>query len=341
MIATGMSAITAFAAWFAENAAIRTLAGVLFFTLFGFALKRLAGKLSVTLFVLLGVGFGALFILSPAVHLLAIIALLMWLAAYEVRRSSLRRPYEPAVTVVESGGIKRGLTPPEAAVLLEMPVSTAIAVTLLGLLRKGALVVRQQAPLVLVIVPALRVEAASPAEQADQRRRAAQGLGIILQPYEEPFLTQIEAQAGEAVRSLNLVAPTRALLRYTARRFVGHNLPETMTYYRQHLGRARHDVAHFGEGPNGQKVRDHHFEWLLLDDSFAALYGDAHPAWLGQTGVEGESLENWVARLQEESAAAVSPESLQVRDATGRRFSLGGRDQITSDFFAAVAESVR
>jgi hypothetical protein len=337
----GMPTIAAFTAWFAQNAAIRTLAGVLFLALLAFALIRLSGKLSYRLLFVLGVGLGVIFVVSPTIHLLTLLGLLVLMAAYEVRRARLRQPYEPAVTVVESGGIKRGLTPPEAAVFLEMPVGTAIAVTLLGMLRKGALVVGGHAPLVFDVAPPLQAKSASPAEQADLRRRAAQSLGMILQPYEEPFLAQIEAQKGEPVQSLSLVAPTRSLLRYTARRVMGHNLPETQTYYRQHLGRARHDVAHFGGGPNGEKVRDHHFEWLLLDDSFAALYGDAHPTWLGKRDVEEETLEAWIERLLEVAAASVPAGALIVKDAAGRRFALGGQDQITADFFAAVAENVR
>jgi hypothetical protein len=341
LIVTSMPAITVFISWFAQNAAIRTLTGVLFFAALGFALIRLTGKLSFSLFILVGVGFSGLFFVSPAAHLLIFLGLLLMMGVYELRRARLGRPYQPAVTVVESGGIKRGLTPAEAAVLLEMPVGTVVAVALLGLLRKGALVVTQQAPLVFEVAAPLQVKGAAPGEQAALRRRAAQDLTIIIQPYDEPFLMQIEAQAGEPIRLLNLVAPIRSLLRHTARRVAGHNIAETQTYYRQHLGRARHDVAHFGESPNGQKVRDHHFEWLLLDDSFATLYADTQPAWMAQPENREETLAAWVEKLVDAAEAAVAPESLQVKDAAGRRLAIGGPDPITLEFFTAVAENVR
>ncbi len=338
---TDMLGLTDFFTWFAQNAAIRTLTGVLFFAMLGFVFIRLTGKLSLNLYFLLVAGLSVLFFISPVAHLFALIGLLIWMIAHELRRARLRRPYEPAVTLVESGGVKRGLTPAEAAVLLEMPVGTVAAVTLLGLLRKGALVIKGQKPLIVEVAAALQVRGAALEDQADLRRRAAQSLGMIIQPYEETFLMQIEAQDGEPVRSLNLVAPIRTLLRYTARRVVGHNLPETQTYYRQHLGRARHDVAHFGESPNGQKVRDHHFEWLLLDASFAALYADVHPAWLAQPEMEKEALAVWVEGLVGEATAAVSPGALQARDPAGRSIALGGEDPISSEFFAAVGETIR
>ena len=202
-----MPALTEFIAWFAQNAAIRTLTGVLFFALLGYVFIRLTGKLSLTLYFLLVAGLSVLFFVSPVAHLFAFAGLLIWMTANEVRRARLRRPYEPAVTLVESGGIKRGLTPAEAAVLLEMPVGTVAAVTLLGLLRKGALVVKGQTPLIFEVAAPLQVKGAAPGDQADLRRRAAQSLGMIIQPYEETFLMQIEAQDGEPVRSLTWLPP--------------------------------------------------------------------------------------------------------------------------------------
>ncbi len=325
---------------FAADLAGRLLAAGIFLALLGFLFYRYTGGLKNSLFILSALVLGALFFINPAAQVIAFVILIVLFGILEARRRRMRTPYSPASAMVESGGIKRGLTPVETAVLLEKPLNTVVGLVLAGLLRKGVVVQASDNPIMLGVAESFQVQADDPQARIARRREIAQGHGVIIHPYEEPFLTLLENKKAKPIQTLNLVAPVRTLLRHTARRVQGYNLPETREYYQKHLGRARHDVKHADENGRGEHIRAQNFEWMLLDARVAEVYGADQPRWLGEGLTSGNSVEEWAERLMEATVASIPPEGLQVKDARGNRLAIGGRDPVRAEFFDAVTRNL-
>ena len=332
---------------FGASAGVRLLAALTFFVLLGIWFFRRYSGSGRLVFLGICLLLGLLFALSPLAQLLAFLPLAL-LFLWSLWRPQVSRPaYSPAQALVEGGGLKRGLTAAEAAVVLELPVNRVLGVVILALLRKGILVIEGADPLIVGVAPLFgQPGGASPQEGARLRRESAQTREIVLSPYEDPFIEQIEAFPGIPIREMNFAAPARSLLRQTARRVRGHNLQETRDYYRKHLGRARHDVALRRDGPEGKRTHDQFFEWLVLDPEFAALYRDYSPDWLNGltagSAVSGSpGLVDRVEGLVKELGSSIPPDGLQVREETGVVLALGGTDPVTEKYFAAVMRELK
>ena len=340
--------------WFSQHPEVRLLAGFVFFLAFGalyFRASRGAGK---AVFVLIVIGLAVIFWLSPLAQLAAFPFLLAWLVRELLVRRSPRPEYHPAVAIVEGGGVKRGLTAPEAAVLLEMPLNTVLATVIVGLLKKGALESKEPSPeLILAVTPDFRVHQAAldPQERSALRRAAAQKHHAILQPYDEPFLELFEEHPDRLLNTLNFTAPLRALVRHVARRVGGYDLEATREYYRKHLGRARHDVGRVDGDREGERLRSHHLEWLVLDPEFSDLYRDYPPPWEAPASGEpvaispsgskpGPGLAEWVEQLSVALAGSIPAGGLSSATPNGKRLALGGVDRLDEAFFRAVYAEV-
>jgi hypothetical protein len=324
---------------------VRILAGFVYVLAFGwfyFRRTRGAGKV---LFILLLAATAILFWFSALGMLLAFLGLGAWVV-WELSKGRKSRPeYRPAVAIAEGGGVKRGLTAPEAAVLLEMPLNTVLAAVLVGLLKKGAIRPTDGSPSILEVTPDFLARESSPGAmgRAAHRRAVAQRYNAVLHPYEEPFLELFEENGGRDVGNLNFTVPLRALLRETARRVGGHDLDATREYYRKHMGRARHDVARADGSPEGNRLLAHHLEWLVLDEEFAKLYREYRPGWLAGVDTDSEyhpELADWIAGLQRELAGSIPDGGLQGSSSGGERIALGGDDPVNSEFFRQVYDQV-
>lgn len=284
-------AVAALPAWLMTHPAARTLLGLVQIALFGVLFFGMSYGTGKAVFALMGAATAALFWLSPWIQVIAIpllLAGLIWISWRD--RSRQRAIYQPASAIAEGGGIKRGLTVPETALVMDRPHCQAVTAVLVGLLKKGILKVKNISPLALHVAPGFRTREFSLQvhPRAAHRRATAQQHGVVLHPYEEPFLELLEQNDGQPLNAVDFTAPLRILERHTQERIKGYDREATQDYYRKHLGRARHDVLHIGEGSKGQQVRDHHMEWLVLDEAHARLYRHYRPAWLpeGESGVE-------------------------------------------------------
>jgi hypothetical protein len=317
---------------FGTNPGLRIAAGLFFFLLLGIWFFRRFNGRGKIVFLAICLLSGLLFYFIPASQLLAFFLLVLLLILSVARPPGRPTDYLPAEALVEGGGVKRGLTAPEAAIILEMPIHRVLGVVILGLLKKRILVVEAHEPLTLRIEQPFDIaNEADPLGRSERRRMAAREMGIILQSYEDPFLEQLSAQKGRPLGEVNLTAAARAMLRYTARRIRGYSLEETRAYYRKHLGRARHD--------------DQFFEWLVLDADFADLYRAYRPEWIQAAGGEDlagreEPLVDWVEGLVHELSTSIPPGGLQVRDEAGSHLTIGGTDSISDPFFAAIMREV-
>jgi hypothetical protein len=199
-------------------------------------------------------------------------------------------PYQPAVARIEGGGIKRGLTVPEAAVVLGRPLNVTMTLVIFEMLRKGFLRQLSATPLVVEVAEAFRTRGSGLSAHArgEQRRKAAQKINSALHKYEEPFLELIESQPGTPVAELDFGVAVQPLVRYVASRVGGFNLEDTRAYYRLLVERAPREARSDGKLTfERQKVFDRNFGMVLLGDDFAGVLDQADysyvPVWQRQT----------------------------------------------------------
>ncbi len=332
-----------FLGWFESRPDVRLLAGVLFLAILAWLYFRRSQGSGRFIFLAAALILAAVFALSPLAHLLAFLPLFALMIIEGLGLARRQQTYAPAVAVVESGGVKRGLTAPEAAVLMERPIATVVASVLLSLLHKGVLEVAENEPLILQLAEPFRKDMAAlePSARAAARRRTAQEKNVLLHPYEEPFLAVLESSPGIPIRDLNTAAAVRALLRHTARRVRGHSVHETRSYYNKHLGRARHDIELAGHAGPAARAYDRNFDWLLLDSQYAALYDGYMERWLAARGLASRAPRDWMEKLCAAASQAVPEGALTVRQADGRQLALSGDDPVRAEFFEAVIANIR
>ncbi len=217
-----------------------------------------------------------------------------FLRIFNIRKST---PYQPAVARIEGGGTKRGLTPPEAAVLLGKPLNITLTLVIFEMLRKGFLRQVRATPLVVDVAEAFRTHGSGLSAQArgEQRRKAAQAINAALHKYEEPFLELIEEKPGTPVAELDFGVAIQPLVRYVAGRVGGYNLEETRTYYYLIIDRAPREARSDGKLTfERQKVFDRNFGWVLLGEDFGTVLDQEDysyvPVWMRN---EAESRGAW------------------------------------------------
>lgn len=288
--------------WFRNSTGARWTVGIVFLVLFGIVYFRFTGGTGGSLFVILSIGAVILFIFSPGWQLasLPIVIALLVLNEWVMRRRP--RGYLPPIAYIEGGGIKRGLTAPEAACLLELPLGRVLGLVIFGLLKKGILRQVSDDPLVVEVVEDFRFEgragvaaaglpssavaasadAPAPAETpAAFYRRVAQEKGVILHSYEYPFLAMLEAHPGRPVEKIDFSSALRQLVERVAERMKGFDLEQTKEYYRWVVRRAVEQAGAIGEIPQRQEHLDRQFEWVLMDDDWPTVFvGPYRPPWM-------------------------------------------------------------
>ncbi|MCE5266283.1 MAG: hypothetical protein LLG00_00150, partial [Planctomycetaceae bacterium] len=316
---------------------------------------------------------------SPGAHLLSLPVVVVLIGLNEWLLGRAKSHYMPPIAQVEGGGIKRGLTAPEAAVLLELPVAKVLSLVIFGMLKKGMLRQMQADPLVVVVnepfivdekaaVPASVVkDTASPAGEAVPQAaaelygNAAVKQGVVINSYERPFLFLIQNNAPKPVRDIDFSVPMRILIRDTAARMKGFDLSDTKDYYRAIIRKAVEQASAIGDIPQREKAIDRNFEWILMDDGFPTVftYGRPYyPTWTrGSTSAAGPlsapggdgsstsfgdvaaSFSGWAENTMGGMASAISPGALTMERPGGGFIDLSGADHVASDFFQSLAES--
>ncbi len=254
-----------FLEWFDGNPQVKVASGVGLFATFVFLYYRFAGATGCVPFAILSVLLVLAMVSGPGIHLLCWPALLALVALNETYLSR-RKPktYLPAMATVEGGGIKRGLTAPQAAILLEMPLSQVLTMVVFGLLKKRVLHVVKEAPLEVEVLPEFRG-----AEKSRMKQAAANG--IVLHDYENPFLDQLEKHTGPIDRC-DLNTALGQLIKSTADRMGGFDLGRTKEYYQRIVKRAWQDAESVGEIEMRDKVVDRNFEWMMMEPRWTDLF---------------------------------------------------------------------
>ena len=148
---------------------------------------------------------------------------------------------------VEGHGIKRGLTAVEAAILLEESLDQVLTMILFGLLKKEAISVINQDPLV--------IETNSPLPEG-------------LYDYETKFIEALGHEKKTSQRSALQILIVE-LIKSVEQKMKGFNAKDTKAYYKDIVQRAWSAV----EGANTPEVKsaqfEHTLEWTMLDEDFS------------------------------------------------------------------------
>jgi hypothetical protein len=352
--------------WFGNSAQARIAAGIVFLMLFGILFFRFSGGTGVSVFVILSAGAVVLFILSPGGHLLSLPTVVVLIGVNEWYLSRRKVRYMPPIAQVEGGGIKRGLTAPEAAALLELPVAKVLSLVIFGMLKKGLVHQIQADPLAVEADPQFCIkDGAHPAAEQERDRfyrRAGQQKGIVVHKYEHAFLFLLEHNPAKPLKDIDFGVPMRGLLEGVAARMKGFDLSDTQAYYRQVVRRACQQAKSLGDIPQREKAIDRNFQWILMDDDYPTVFTYGRPYWPvwtrgttmgapsipsaapsvpGQTsfGDVAASFTGWAENTMGSVASAISPGSLAVAKPSGGFLDLSGADRVTGDFFKALGEA--
>lgn len=355
--------------WFSESPEARIICGGIFLVLFAIVFFRFSGGTGFSVYFI----FSALsclgFYLSPGWHLLSLPIVVVLIGVNEYLLSKRKIHYMPPLAQVEGGGIKRGLTAPEAAVLLELPVVKVLSLVIFGMLKKGILRQLSPDPLTVAVADAFNLESNSLKDNQAQHttfyREAAQKKGIVVHAYEEPFLFLLGKNPGKPVKDIDFRVPVRQFIAGAAARMKGFDLRQTQEYYRAIIKRAAQQAAAIGDIPQKEATIDRNFEWILMDDNYPTVfdYGWPYrPIWTrgapmsmpgvpvgpgsapsipGQTtfGDVAASFSGWAENTMGSLASSISPGSLNAGQAAGGFLDLSGADRVTGEIFSALSEA--
>jgi hypothetical protein len=168
----------------------------------------------------------------------------------ETARRKRRARYLPAIASVEGGGIKRGLTAPEAAILLELPANKVVTLVLFGMMKKGLIKQTSKEPIVF--------HAAAPPP-----------VDAIAHDYEKEFLKLLkQSKHATSISRIDFSKPIGSLVDSVAKRVVGYDLEESQSYYKHIISRAWKEAQEIGDVEAWQKKMDEKVDWMMLDPDF-------------------------------------------------------------------------
>jgi hypothetical protein len=236
-----------------------------------------------------------------------LIGFFSWAIVSSVRKASRRKvAYLPPRIGVEGSGIRRGLTAPLAAMLLEERLERVLVMILYGLARKGAL------------------EITSSGGHAIMRKT---GAGGRLRAYETSLLELLpEPGTGEEVDGDALKQVFVDMVEDLEEKMEGYSLTESREYYRQIIANAWEMVRRADSPEKAGRMLAERFAWLFADSGFEEnvetlpdVVPAEFPVWFhnvgwatGRTGTQGMNLSRFCAQIAGtlESAAGSAVSSL-------------------------------
>ncbi len=169
----------------------------------------------------------------PCLFFLLFPTAMIW-GIYKNRQRRLQ--YLPATVGIEGTEVRRGLTVPEVAVLMQQPVDKVMALILFGMVRKGILKVTGRNPLKLEVVAGAKPQFS----------------------YEEEFAKAVaddgKVSESEAARVLT------DLIKKVSDKMKGYSRAKSVAYYQEIMRKAWDQV--------GGEDYSQAFEWLILDKDF-------------------------------------------------------------------------
>jgi hypothetical protein len=262
--------------WLDTNPEVAVMLGVIALGLFAWLFFRFSGGTGCTVFFILAGAMVALFFVSPLMLLPAIPVLIALVAYNEFNLRKKTKTYLPPIAHVEGGGIKRGLTAPEAGVLLELPLHKILTLVVFGLLEKNLVEPVAQDPLTVSVREPYRTWQDAEARRSikkrrQMRRRAATEEGTSLHTYEDRFLDMLEQHPNKPVEKIDFTDAMEFLLKSTVTKMKGFDLEETQAYYRRVMTRAMEQASAMGEVREREQYLDQHLPWVMMNDNYPTV----------------------------------------------------------------------
>ena len=176
--------------------------------------------------------------------IIGIVALVIW---SEGKRNM---QYLPPLLSIEGVGVRKGLKAPEAALLLKHPLNEVLSSILFGLMKKGAVLIRSDAPLVLE-------------KTIDVQKFKA---------YERDFLEAIKKDGTLNERKLHTAIVD--MIKGLKKKLKGHSHKDTIKYYDALITQAWSQVEAADTPEVKMKDFDDNFLWMLLDKNYDNKFKD-------------------------------------------------------------------
>ena len=356
--------------WLTDNPGVALVLGMISFALVMVAFFRYSGGTGLSVFALVGCGLIYGMVVYPLLILLVFplsILLMVWVE-YSLRKK--KDSYLPAIAQVEGGGIKRGLTAPEAAVLLELPLNKVLLLILFGLLDKRVVTLEKDSPLTVKVDKGYVVDGKTKTKRRHARRAEAKKQGIVLRGYEHGVIDVLQEHGNKPVHKQDFGEPMRALIKSVAGKMKGFDLSDTQDYYKKIISRAMEEAGRMGDVPEFEKFLDKTWPWVMMDDDYGSTFqrrgytyypvwvrpyvgtsatsgsrglsmpasgGKSGPSYGGKTsfGDVAASFAGWTETQTGNLADAISPGGLDL--GTGGVINLSGADRVTGDIFKALS----
>jgi hypothetical protein len=340
--------------WWTESGTARTIVGLLMLVGFSIWYFRLTGGTGTCLFIPLVVVLPIIWAASPALELLGIPVLVGLFVFGERLLASSKRSYLPPIESVPGGEIKRGLTAPEAAVLLERPLGEVLTLVIFGMLRKDLVQMVREDPLTVEVPERYRAT-------RGERRKIAAKAGTVIRGYEQPFLDAMMEKPGTPVPDLDLSKEVKSLVDDVVERMEGFDVERTRKYYESIVYKAWKEARGIGDVEKRDQYVDNNIGWLMLEPGYPRHFHTWHrsgyhyaPRWAGpavsapaDTGpaVGGQtsasdvaaSFAGWSENVAGRMASTLDPVSVGLKD--GGVMNLSGVDKVGMDFLESMAES--
>jgi hypothetical protein len=170
------------------------------------------------------------------------------LAIYSATIGAKKRKlqYLPPKISIEGQGIKRGLTPVEAGILMEQPMDKIMTLVLFGLLKKEAAEVVTKDP--------LKIKAASPLPEG-------------LYAYETDFLAAFSVDNAAQKRKL-LQTMMVNLIKSVGEKMKGFSKKDTVAFYKDIMERAWQQVEAAATPEVKSQVYEDVMDWTMLDSNY-------------------------------------------------------------------------
>jgi hypothetical protein len=182
------------------------------------------------------------------------------------RARQRKMDYMPADVAIEGVGIKRGLTAPEAALLIDTPLNKVVTMILFGLLKKGI----------------VRVETTPPPKVF----KLDGGPTESLKPYEKDFLACVKSDG--TLETANLKTALVTMIKETNKALKGFSRTETTDYYRAIVDLGWKMVTEAKTPELLGQEWDKMLEWTMMDKDYDKKMEDTFdgrdvvmPRWYG------------------------------------------------------------
>ena len=344
--------------WWQEAHSLRFLWGIALLVLTGIMFFRASAGTGWSCFLGILVILIGVFVVSPVIHFFALPGLLLIWYFSEKSLKRRRGKYLPAIASVEGGGIKRGLTAPEAAILLELPLSKVLSLVVFGLLKKRIVEQVSAQPLTVRINPQYD------SDSRGERRTAAATAGTVIHGYEQPFIDVIRQRGAIPLEKMSFGRPMEQLIKATAERVAGFDVEKTKSYYRHIVNQAWVEAEKLGDIQERTTYADENLLWLLAAPDYGDRFDRWHtrrhyydPPWYRTAGPIGgggvsvpetpvggrtsfgdvaASFSGWTENVS--SGLASSLDGVKLETAKSGIMDLSGVDKMTSDTLKSMSE---